>query len=370
VRQPTESSLKDWRWGQTIAERLCAALLHVEQFTDVDPQCPLGGPDGLKDVLCTKDGKTYVAAAYFATTEKRFSEIKTKFENDLSGIHRNSADGFLFFLNQRLSPTERRKLTETASPALCTLYHLERILSVLDSPKGYGVRLEYLKLPMSVEEQQSFWSNLNYDITRRLISSEETLADISSKLDVVLHRTKTLDKGVLQPSSLLHSHETLTDIEQPTSQLSIGMLSWIHSLLLADIGLPENSIGKIRSVRVFIGEKDVPEYVPAEPGDIPRLLRELVAWWRHKHSQLSTSDDEGKINGLTAFHHRFLVIHPFLDGNGRVARALLDQASREFFGQAISLQVVSDPVSYFAALRLADAGDLTGLNQLIRNSLL
>jgi hypothetical protein len=46
----TEASVRDWRYGNTQAERLCAAMLYLESFQDVDPQHPLGGPDGLKDV--------------------------------------------------------------------------------------------------------------------------------------------------------------------------------------------------------------------------------------------------------------------------------------------------------------------------------
>lgn len=62
----TEGTLRDWRNGSTQAERLCAALLHLESFEDVDPQHPLGGPDGLKDVRCNRNGKVWIAAAILA----------------------------------------------------------------------------------------------------------------------------------------------------------------------------------------------------------------------------------------------------------------------------------------------------------------
>jgi len=50
-RIATETVLQDWRYGQVQAERLCAELLYLGGYQLVDPQCPLGGPDGLKDVL-------------------------------------------------------------------------------------------------------------------------------------------------------------------------------------------------------------------------------------------------------------------------------------------------------------------------------
>ena len=66
----TEFTLKSWRGGQIGAERLAATILHIEGFSAVDPQCPLGGPDGLKDVLCQMNSWTYVGAAYFPTEAK------------------------------------------------------------------------------------------------------------------------------------------------------------------------------------------------------------------------------------------------------------------------------------------------------------
>jgi len=100
----TELKLKIWRGDQIRAERLAAAILHIEGFSSVDPQCPLGGPDGLKDVLCEKSTWKYVAAAYFPTTDQSFKKIQDKFEHDLPGVARNSADGLVFLTNQSRIP--------------------------------------------------------------------------------------------------------------------------------------------------------------------------------------------------------------------------------------------------------------------------
>src|SRR5438045_141570 len=99
---PTESELRDWRFGQAQAERLCAALLHLEGFESIDPQCPLGGPDGLKDIVCVKAQLKWVAACYFPPTAASQSEIEAKFENDLQGVVKNDAQAFAFFVNQPL----------------------------------------------------------------------------------------------------------------------------------------------------------------------------------------------------------------------------------------------------------------------------
>jgi hypothetical protein len=45
----TETFLRDWRMGQVSAERLCAGLLRIGGYSDVDPQAALGGPEGKKE---------------------------------------------------------------------------------------------------------------------------------------------------------------------------------------------------------------------------------------------------------------------------------------------------------------------------------
>ena len=135
----------------------------MDGFSSVDPQYPLGGPDGLKDVLCEKNGWKYVAAAYSPTSDQKFKAVQDKLLHDLDGVAVNNVDGMVFLTNQALTPGERTSLGQSAADKdhKSIIYHLERIRAILDSPSGSGTRLEFLDIEMSREEQLSFFSQWN-----------------------------------------------------------------------------------------------------------------------------------------------------------------------------------------------------------------
>src|SRR6266478_5963364 len=73
-------------------------------------------------------------------------------------------------------------------------------------------------------------------------------------------------------------------------------------------------------IEVFPGElrhRDVKvgRHIPVSPGAVPRFL----ARFEEVYSHLNRTDS---ILGAAAAHHRLAWIHPFLDGNGRVARLM------------------------------------------------
>ncbi len=366
----TESAVREWRFGQTQAERLVAALLHVEGFEAVDPQHPLGGPDGLKDVLCRKNGQTWIAAAYFPPTPCKFSEIKAKFNHDFPGVAANNAEAIAFFVNQPLTVGERQNLMALAVPISTEIYHLERIRSLLDAPKGCGIRLEYLRIPMTEEEQWAFWNSMNQDIVRRLVDHEARrdaqIRSLDEKLDLILERTEAIGFELsAQRSRLLKQPTVSENLEMPTASLTLTTLCWLHRVVTEDTRLPEAVRGRLRSVNVWVGTSgSTPEtasYVPPAPEEVFEATQSLLSWWRAVHPGLVRCPKEEVISRLAEFHHRFLQIHPFLDNNGRLSRIIVDQAARELLNQGLGAELTQDVGAYYAALRDANTGDMTAL---------
>lgn len=364
----TEGLLRDWRFGQTLAERLAAALLQLEGYRDVDPQHPLGGPDGLKDVLCRRNGVRWVAAAYFPTTPVTFSAIKKKFGEDVRGVAANGASGFAFFVNQRLSDTERKKLKATSPAPHNQIYHVERMVHLLNSARGAGLRREYLGIEMTTEETWAFQSAMNADVERRL----EFLHGAVGRVDA---RTRLIAKDIKELPSTIGLRPRLGGVDEPpTSTLTVAQVCWLHRIVTDGSGLVESARGRLREVDgIWIGSEDGPEaagnVVPLPAAEVEGALTALLDWWQGNHPTLRDAASDEIATSLADFHHRFFIIHPFIDGNGRLARLLLDQAARELLGKGIGRQFTRPPTEYYQTLAAANDGDLGPLSRRILDML-
>ena len=70
------------------------------------------------------------------------------------------------------------------------------------------------------------------------------------------------------------------------------------------------------SVRTITGE--LFEY--ASPEETPALMADLIAWYNREEAAATLSP----IQLASLFHYRYIRIHPFEDGNGRMARLLVN----------------------------------------------
>ncbi len=95
------------------------------------------------------------------------------------------------------------------------------------------------------------------------------------------------------------------------------------------------------------------EYCP--PEQVESELDNLSGWY-----QSHAADGLHPLLTAAWFHHRFTQIHPFADGNGRVARALLTWhlVKERFLPIVITRDIRA---GYIEALGKADGGDLTPL---------
>lgn len=90
-------------------------------------------------------------------------------------------------------------------------------------------------------------------------------------------------------------------------------IQYLHRLFYQDID--PNQAGAYRTTPVFISGSNFPV---TAPGSIPAAMKELVHWIDGERKELHP------IQQAALLHQKFVFIHPFVDGNGRVGRLLMN----------------------------------------------
>lgn len=100
---------------------------------------------------------------------------------------------------------------------------------------------------------------------------------------------------------------------QPDMEITEDVIKNLHRLFYQKVDADQ--AGQYRSIQVYISGT---EYVPPAPDEIPHLMT-------HLSDQILSSRSTLHPIELAAMAHKRLVdIHPFIDGNGRTARLLMN----------------------------------------------
>lgn len=155
-----------------------------------------------------------------------------------------------------------------------------------------------------------------------------------------------------------HAHavdylEGLVSRREPLTQTVARQL---HALILR--GIDDEHAGQWRTVPVAISGS---QHLPPPAHDVPPLMQDLFTWYEGEGTAL------GPVRLAARFHHRFVYIHPFVHGNGRTARLLMNLILMSAgFPPAI---VKADPqrrIAYLDALETASVnGDLQPFERVI-----
>jgi Fic family protein len=140
-------------------------------------------------------------------------------------------------------------------------------------------------------------------------------------------------------------------------------IHFFHRLLLMGIIAPSKA-GRFRRKPVHVGN---PNVFFATPSAIPGLMEEFC---RDFPTILPTVVKYDQITIAARMSHRFVSIHPYEDGNGRISRVLMNLVLWGHFPPVYLKADAKGRHRYSQALRRADRGDFEGLGALICLSLI
>lgn len=182
--------------------------------------------------------------------------------------------------------------------------------------------------PLTLEEVSQLASG------RAVTATRKVQQEVINYLKVLENIDKYLEDGKITEKTILALHKDIAH----------GTLEY-----------PEFE-GKYRDLQVYVGNSLTGKvaFMPPEPRDVPELMTRFMEWL---NSESSSQLNPVIAAGIT--HYEFVRIHPFIDGNGRTARALAtlllyirEFDIKRFF--ALDDYYDSDRPAYYRALKSVD----------------
>ncbi len=169
---------------------------------------------------------------------------------------------------------------------------------------------------------------------RKIMATRKAKQEVLNYLNVLENIEKYQEQGKITGKIILKLHK---DVTKETLEA------------------PEHE-GRYRELQVYVGNRITGKviFMPPPPGEVPDLMNWFIEW---VNSTESKNLDPVIVAGLS--HYEFVRIHPFVDGNGRTARALAtlilnlrDFDIKKFF--ALDDYYDSDRTAYYNALKSVD----------------
>lgn len=186
---------------------------------------------------------------------------------------------------------------------------LQKILNEIDSLKSkletYKT-VDTLKINKNLALEYTFESN-------RIEGNTMTLHET----DLVINEGLTISgKSMREHLEAINHQEAIAfikDLVQKNSVLNERDLLTIHNLILRGI-IPQDA-GRYRKIQVMINEST---HVPPEPNLVPKEMEDFFVWYEINKNKVHP------VILAAEMHERIASIQPFIDGNGRTSRLIMN----------------------------------------------
>jgi len=195
---------------------------------------------------------------------------------------------------------------------------------------------EKRNIPLSLEKKQTeqFATTFTYN-TNRIEGSTITLRETADLLERGISPSQRPIGDIKETEA---HKKVFTDMLAYKKEIALPTVLYWHKQLFQDT--KPDTAGKIRQHPVGIsGSKFLPSY----PIELDFLLRDFFDWYHENKKTLHPV----RLAGLA--HLKFVTIHPFGDGNGRLSRLLMNYVLHKN-GYPMLIIPYSQRKSYYTAL--------------------
>ncbi len=217
---------------------------------------------------------------------------------------------------------------------LTEIYHEKWYTKFDQIKKKYNHDFKNLPISAKKKEQEQFMIKFTYN-TQRIEGSTLTLKETADLLEEgTTPRAKLLDDVKEAEAHKNVFYEMLNYKKDISLQV---VLAWHRELLNST---KKDIAGKIRRHPVAIARSKFATPIPIE---VDILLREFFQWYNKNKNKLHPIELAAKV------HLKFVTIHPFGDGNGRISRLMMNFVLKKYKYPMLDILYVNRS-SYYNAL--------------------
>ncbi len=229
---------------------------------------------------------------------------------------------------------------------------LEEKLNILNSFRPLNTTL-LNKIRENFQIEMTYNSNA---IEGNTLTKKETFWIIKEGLTI---KGKSL-KEHLEVKNHQEALEFLYELVETNKKNTISehLIKEIHSLVVKEAD--SDIAGKYRKGDVFISGSD---HVPTPGFQVPLEMEKLIKWLKKERNNYHI------IELSSLLHHKLVAIHPFWDGNGRVARIIMNILIMHA-GYPMTIILKNDRRRYYRVLSEADRGNYKNLCEFIAQNVI
>ena len=185
----------------------------------------------------------------------------------------------------------------------------EQVNEIEDAKQIYNKRIKELNKEEFEKFENSFFTELTYN-SNAIEGSSLSIEDTSL---IVNENIAPEGKTIREINEAKNHIKALEFIKNYKGDFSEEFILKLHSIILKDIS--ERFAGRYRQTQVRIFGSDV-KFPSSEK--VPQLIKNLIYWYKKN----KTKHHQFELAVLVSM--KFVTIHPFVDGNGRVSRLIMN----------------------------------------------
>lgn len=185
----------------------------------------------------------------------------------------------------------------------------EQLLKIETLKQKYNTQIKKLHKEELIQLQKSFFTELTYDsnaIEGNTLTLEET--------NLILNEGLSPEgKSITEINETQNHREAINFIRNFKGDLSENFILKLHSIILKNISKRFAGNYRQTNVKIFGSSVKLPQYQI-----VSQLIKNLIYWYKKNKTKLPPFE----LAILTSM--KFVTIHPFTDGNGRVSRLIMN----------------------------------------------